>query len=61
MHHVFDLPFEANQEACTKLYDSYAARVRIFPIEYIKANLAGLPVATLMIAPNDKISRTKPE
>ena len=61
MHHIFDLSFEAYQESGAVLFDVYAARVRMLPIEYIIANLAGFPVATLRIAPNDNISRTKPE
>jgi len=32
----------------------YAARASTLPREYIIANFAGLPVATLMSAPKDK-------
>ena len=42
-----------------KIY-SYAASVRIFPMEYMIANFAGFPVATLRNAPKESISRIKP-
>jgi hypothetical protein len=39
----------------------YAAKASILPIEYMIANLAGLPVAKLKNAPNDNICMRYPK
>jgi len=49
------LSLETYQKASTLLKQFYAARARMLPREYTIANLAGLPVATLRIAPNENI------
>jgi hypothetical protein len=53
--HILDLSFKSNQKTSTISIKYNAANAKTFPTEYIIANFAGLPVATLRIAPKDRI------
>jgi hypothetical protein len=53
--HILDLSSKPNQKTSAISIKYNATNAKTFPTEYIIANFEGLPVATLKMAPKDKI------